>query len=78
MLFDICFKSAFHTHPNDMTLIWLQYDCNMTLHTDKYYSKNLNLGPEEMPVDKKPVVSTVFNAIFTASVADAARICYLK
>ena len=47
-------------------------------HTDKYYSKNLNLGPEEMPVDKKPVVSTVFHAIFTASVADTARICYLK
>ena len=49
-----------------------------TVHTDKYYSKNLNLGPEEMPVDKKPVVSTLFHAIFNASVANTARICYLK
>ena len=47
-------------------------------HTDKYYSKNLNLGPEEMPVDKNPVGSTVFHADFIASVADTARICYLK
>ena len=47
-------------------------------HTDKYYSKNLNLGPEEMPVDKNPIGSTVFHADFIASVADTARICYLK
>ena len=51
---------------------------NLSVHTDKYYSKNLNLGPEEMPVNKKPVISTVFHAIFIASVADTARICYLK
>ena len=48
------------------------------VHTDKYYSKNLNLGPEEMPVAKNPVSSTVFHADFIASVADTARICYLK
>ena len=47
-------------------------------HTDKYYSKNLNLGPEGLPVDKKSVGSTVFHAIFNASGADTARICYLK
>ncbi len=50
----------------------------LVIHTDKYYSKNSYLGPEEMPVDKKPVVSTVFHANFIASVADTARICYLK
>ena len=48
------------------------------LHTDKYYSKNSYLGPEEMPVNKNPVGSTVFHADFIASVADTARICYLK
>ena len=32
----------------------------MAGHTDKYYSKNLNLGPEGLPVDKKYVGSTVF------------------
>ena len=47
-------------------------------HTDKYYSKNLNLGPEGLPVDKKSVGSTVFHAIFNGSGADTARICYLK
>ena len=49
-----------------------------TCHTDKYYSKNLNLGPEGLPVDKKYDGSTVFHAIFNASSADTARICYLK
>ena len=47
-------------------------------HTDKFYSKNSYFSPEEMPVDKKPVGSIVFHAIFTASVADTARIGYLK
>ena len=47
-------------------------------HTEKYYSKNSYLGPEEMPVNKNPVGSTVFHANFIASVADTARIFYLK
>ena len=50
----------------------------MAIHTDKYYIKNSYLGPEEMPVNKNPVDSTVFNANFIASVADTARIFYLK
>ena len=47
-------------------------------HTEKYYSKNSYLGPEEMPVNKNPVGSTVFHANSIASVADTARIFYLK
>ena len=47
-------------------------------HTEKYYSKNSYLSPEEMPVNKNPVGSTVFHANFIASVADTARIFYLK
>ena len=47
-------------------------------HSEKYYSKNSYLGPEEMPVNKNPVGSTVFHANFIASVADTARIFYLK
>ena len=56
----------------------IQYHYSNLKHTDKYYSKNLNLGPEGLPVDKKSVGSTVFHAIFNASGADTARICYLK
>ena len=48
------------------------------IHTEKYYSKNSYLGPEEMPLNKNPVGSTVFHANFIASVADTARIFYLK
>ena len=47
-------------------------------HTDKYFSKNSYFGQEEMPEYKKPFGSTVFHAIFTASVADTAGICFLK
>ena len=47
-------------------------------HTEKYYSKNSYLGPEEMPLNKNPVGSTVFHANFIASVADTAGIFYLK
>ena len=47
-------------------------------HNEKYYSKNSYLGPEEMPLNKNPVGSTVFHANFIASVADTARIFYLK
>ena len=47
-------------------------------HTEKYYSKNSYLGPEEMPLNKNSVGSTVFHANFIASVADTARIFYLK
>ena len=51
---------------------------NITTHNEKYYSKNSYLGPEEMPVNKNPFGSTVFHANFIASVADTARIFYLK
>ena len=50
----------------------------IALHTEKYYSKNSYVSPEEMPVNKNPVGSTVFHANFIASVADTARIFYLK
>ena len=49
-----------------------------TDHSEKYYSKNSYLGPEEMPLNKNPIGSTVFHANFIASVADTARIFYLK
>ena len=51
---------------------------SQTMHTEKYYSQNSYLGPEEMPLNKNPVGSTVFHANFIASVADTARIFYLK
>ena len=52
--------------------------CLELTHSEKYYSKNSYLGPEEMPLNKNPVGSTVFHANFIASVADTARIFYLK
>ena len=62
----------------DESSLRLTFPSEDPIHTEKYYSKNSYLGPEEMLVDKKPVVSTVFHAIFIASVAETARICYLK
>lgn len=53
-------------------------DQSRPYHSEKYYSKNSYLGPEEMPLNKNPVGSTVFHANFIASVADTARIFYLK
>ena len=60
--------------PNDLKV----QRFNMSAHSEKYYSKNSYLGPEEMPLNKNPVGSTVFHANFIASVADTARIFYLK
>ena len=60
-----------------LKVLWMEI-VPMGMHIGKYYSKNLNLGPEGLPVDKKSVSSTVFHAIFNGSGADTARICYLK
>ena len=64
-------------HKPQKIIEYLGRDATM-YHTDKYYSKNLYLFPEEMPEDKNYVGGTVFHAIFNASGADTARICYLK
>ena len=69
-------KNVAHTlQGKQIRIFYIDY---IAIHTDKYYSKNSYLGPEEMPLNKNPVGSTVFHANFIASVADTARIFYLK